>query len=490
VNAAIGLVACGVSLFCLSCRNRLARALGILCALLAGAIGGATLSEHLMGWNLGIDELLFREAAGSVATASPNRMGPNASTTFMLQSIALLGLYIGKRRTIAIAQSLAAATSILAIVPLIGFVYGAQQLYSVAQVTGIAAHTAGALLVLALGVVSARRDVGPVSSVFSEGAGGILIRRLWFPAVPLPFLLGYLAIAGYRANLYDIGLAAALITVSLAVVLSMMVWRTGVLLDRVDAERSSALKNERVARADAEQALKLKDQFLATLSHELRTPLNAMLGWAQMLRERALGEDENQRAADVIARNGQLLGRLVEDLLDTSRISAGHLVLAIEPVDLSQIVQTEIESVAPSLADRNLRIENTIPEGLILDADPQRLRQIVRNVLSNAVKFSERDGRITTSAVPTSAEIELVIADTGVGIRSEFLPHIFERFRQEDGSTTRRHSGLGLGLSIVKDLTELHGGRVAVASPGPGLGTTVTLTLPRNHKRAGERLVS
>jgi signal transduction histidine kinase len=479
-NAAIGLLACGTSLFCAAMAPP-RRGMSLACASIAGALGAATLCQHLFGWNLRIDELLFTEAAGAAATTSPNRMGPNASASFILYSAALISLHLPGRKGVGRAQVLAAVACVLAIVPLVGYLYGAQELYGLARITGIAVHTAGALLLLGIGILCVARDAGPVATFFSTSAGGVMTRRLAIPMLVLPVLLGYFRVWGERANLYDGGLGTALLIVCLTVAFWVVVWRTGVVLDTLDAERETALTRERTARADAERAVKLKDEFIASLSHELRTPLNAILGWTQLLRDGIVPSSNRQKGVDVIARNGEMLGRLVEDLLDISRISAGHLQLDLRSVDVGEVVQETLESFAPSAAARGVELRADIGAGTPpIAADAERLRQIVRNLLSNAVKFTRPGGCILVSVVPAPGGVDLRVSDTGEGIEPSFLPHVFERFRQEDPSSTRQHGGLGLGLAIVRDLTVLHGGRVEAASGGKGKGTTITVTLPHS----------
>ena len=478
-NAALGLLLGAVSLWFVGSQSRHGRPIGIGCAALMGLLGAATLSQHLIGWDLGIDQLLFVESAGSPATASPNRMGYNASLSFLLHSIALLLLYRSMPRGIARAQVISAAATTLAIIPIAGYAYGAEELYALARISGIALHTAVALLILGIGILTARHDVGPIGALSSDGAGGVLTRRMLVPSLLLPFLLGYLWLTGQRAGYYDTGLGAAFSATSLAVVFWIIIWRTGLVLDRIDRERGAALARERAARAEAEHATRLKDEFLAVLSHELRTPLNAILGWTSMLHRHAIPAEQRDRATEIIARNGERLGRLVEDLLDVSRISTGHLALAIETVDMSEIVDNAIAALTPAAAERQVQVECRVAEDARgVAGDSRRLEQIVRNLLSNAIKFTGAGGTVTISTRRVADDIVLEVRDTGCGIDPDFLPHVFERFRQGDASLTRAHGGLGLGLAIVRDLTMLHGGRVEVASPGPGLGTTVTVTLP------------
>jgi PAS domain S-box-containing protein len=245
-----------------------------------------------------------------------------------------------------------------------------------------------------------------------------------------------------------------------------------------EAERALLLERERAARMDAEAANRLKDEFLATLSHELRTPLNAIVGWAAVLRGLAV-EPELRRAVDTIDRNARAQSQLIEDILDVSRIVTGKLQLAVATVDVVSIVGAALESLRPSAEAKQIRVEVDLDPALPpLNGDAGRLQQVVWNLLSNSVKFTPAGGTVSISAAADAQRLRLEIRDTGKGIAPEFLPHVFERFRQADASTTRAHTGLGLGLAIVRHLVELHGGAVEAASAGEGKGATFRVWLP------------
>jgi signal transduction histidine kinase/ActR/RegA family two-component response regulator len=248
-------------------------------------------------------------------------------------------------------------------------------------------------------------------------------------------------------------------------------------------ERERLLASERAAREQAEGAGRIKDEFLATLSHELRTPLNAILGWAQIL-AMAPGNVEDVRAGvEVIERNARAQTQLIEDLLDMSRIVSGKLTLERQPLDPVELVHEVVSTVLPAATAGEVVVDVRVaPPVPSVSADPHRLQQVVWNLLTNAIKFTPRGGRVTVEVrgccrgrTPT---LQIAVADTGQGIAADFLPHIFERFRQADGSSTRRHGGLGIGLSIVRQLTQLHGGTISVASDGPGRGARFTVSLP------------
>jgi len=244
-------------------------------------------------------------------------------------------------------------------------------------------------------------------------------------------------------------------------------------------EREKLLDRERSARAEAESANRLKDEFLATVSHELRTPLTAIMGWTHMLRGGSLDDATTMRALDTIERNAQAQAQLVGDILDVSRVITGKLRLSIETVDLASIINAAIDSVQLAADAKDVRLEVRLdPSARRVAGDASRLQQVVWNLLSNAIKFTPSGGRIAIRLKRAGHDAQLSVSDTGQGISQDFLPFIFDRFRQADGTTTRRHGGLGLGLAIVRHLVELHGGTIRAESPGAGRGTTFDIKLP------------
>jgi PAS domain S-box-containing protein len=246
-----------------------------------------------------------------------------------------------------------------------------------------------------------------------------------------------------------------------------------------EIEREQLLESERAARAEAERIGLLKDEFLATLSHELRTPLNAILGWSQVLRTRTHQPDEITEGLAVIERNARVQTQLIEDLLDMSRIISGKIRLEVQQVDLQEVIKAAVASVRHSADAKDIRIHMLMdPLAGPVRGDPSRLQQCFWNLLSNAIKFTPKGGRVQVSLERVNSQVEVCVSDNGQGIKPEFMPHLFERFRQADASTTRRHGGLGLGLSIVKHLVELHGGTVRARSPGEGQGATFCISLP------------
>ncbi|QDU27285.1 Autoinducer 2 sensor kinase/phosphatase LuxQ [Anatilimnocola aggregata] len=239
------------------------------------------------------------------------------------------------------------------------------------------------------------------------------------------------------------------------------------------------LVKEREAREEAERTSRLKDEFIATLSHELRTPLSAILGWSQLLGRDLLDEKETREAVSSIERNARAQTQLIEDLLDMSRIISGKMRLDVQTADPTDFIAAAIETVRPAAAAKEIRLHSVLdPNAGPVAGDPNRLQQVIWNLLSNAIKFTPKGGEVKVILRRTNSHLEIAICDTGQGISAQFLPYVFDRFRQADGSTTRRFGGLGLGLAIVKQLVELHGGRVEAQSDGDGRGSVFVISLP------------
>ncbi len=258
----------------------------------------------------------------------------------------------------------------------------------------------------------------------------------------------------------------------------------------IEAERERLLASETAARAEAERANQVKDDFLATLSHELRTPLNAIVGWSQLLKQRVEGGDPDVVSGiNAIERNARVQAQLIADLLDVSRVTSGKLQIDRQWFDPAEEVAAAIENVQPVARARDIAVDVTLEghrEPLLWD--PARFQQVVWNLLDNAVKFSPEGGRVLVRLLQTEADLELTVADQGPGISQDFLPHVFEPFRQEHAGTKRGHGGLGLGLAIVRHLVEAHDGRIVATSPGDQRGTTFTVRLPRQGLQRGPAL--
>jgi signal transduction histidine kinase/CheY-like chemotaxis protein len=238
------------------------------------------------------------------------------------------------------------------------------------------------------------------------------------------------------------------------------------------------VRSERAAREEAERASRVKDEFLATVSHELRTPLSAILLWTRLLRTGTLDAAKVAQAMDSVERSAEAQSKLIEDLLDVSRMISGKLKLNLEAVDLAEVATASLDVVRPAAEAKRIGLCATITHGTYVRADPERIQQVLWNLLSNAVKFTPAGGRVALRVGRTRAGVRIEVSDTGKGISSAFLPSVFDRFRQADGTTTRREGGLGLGLAITRQLVDMHGGAIRAKSEGPGRGATFTIELP------------
>ena len=307
----------------------------------------------------------------------------------------------------------------------------------------------------------------------------------------------------YRARLASEGVLVSTVLLSLlfvgaATVVSRRFDERRRLLEKEIVERKRAeelrealLTSERAARSEAERATHLKDEFVATLSHELRTPLNAIVGWASILRHER-GAKIVSQGVEVIERNARLQARMVEDLLDMSRILSGKLAMELQRTDLTGVIEAAVAAVRHTADTKHVRIHAAIEPTRPIHGDPGRLQQVLWNLLTNAIKFTPSGGLVTVFAREAERagahHVEISVTDSGQGIDPNFLPHVFDRFRQADASTTRRHGGLGLGLSIVKSLVEMHQGTVEARSPGEGQGSTFIVCLPLAHTHAGAEI--
>jgi PAS domain S-box-containing protein len=248
---------------------------------------------------------------------------------------------------------------------------------------------------------------------------------------------------------------------------------------QAEEERAQLLVREQAARREAEDANRSKDEFLATLSHELRTPLASILGWARLLGDEMVDESKYPTVFETIARNAKSLAQLIDDLLDVSRIITGKLRLELRPIKLAQVIEAAINGLRPAAEAKQIHFQLSLDSHTgEVSGDPGRLQQVIGNLLSNAIKFTPKGGRVAVRLEAVDSQAEITVSDTGQGMSAEFMPHVFDRFRQADGSSTRQHKGLGLGLAIVRHLVELHGGTVQAESEGEGKGATFKVRLP------------
>lgn len=480
-NAGIAFLLTGIALFLLNRHRgylfvRVARVLALVISL----IGLATFVQHCTDLNLGIDELIFSEPPGEAGTSAPNRMGPPASLNFTLIGLALLLLSSRRERGHNLASKLAVAITGVGAIPALGYLFGAHQLFGIARFTGIALSTAIAFVLLGFAILCSCSESKLARLFVAKDAGGVLMRRLLPPALLLPPFLGYFITTAQGMDWYDWVFGRALLVCAFMLIFARLIWSSAKILQALDRERCELIESERAARGSAERANRFKDQFLATLSHELRTPLNAILGWCQLLkRQQAPSPADIESGLDTIARNARLQAQLIEDLLDMSRILTGKFALRIATFDVLSSLQSAISSIVPAARAKNITIESRLESGPInISGDPDRVQQIFWNLLSNAIKFTPSGGRVMVDCHAHEASVEVAVSDTGCGIEPHFLPSIFDRFAQADGSTTRRSGGLGIGLSIVQELVTLHGGSVTARSDGPGRGATFSIIIP------------
>jgi PAS domain S-box-containing protein len=575
------------------------------------AIALVTLFEHLAGVNVGIDTLIVNRDWGHALTLSPMRMGIPGSLSFAALALTIL-LLTGSARHRSIAGVVPLLPIAISLLSLIGYWFGAESLYGIAAITGIASQTSCIILGLAVGTLALAFEIGIVGLMARDDPGGQVFRLLLLPVIVIPWTLGWLCVLGEQAHLFETafgvavvallqiflfcgllywtshrisrhaqeastaeGRLAAIVQASDDAIISTTTegiitsWNAGAermfgytpaeaigqsvnlvippdrqseesqivgrlqrrehvrhydtirrrkdgtglsvslsvaalwgedgqlaglsktardITERCQSEQILRTKEqelrtlaeaERKARAVAEQASLMKDEFLATLSHELRTPLNAILGWAQLLLIGDSPAEEQREGLETIERNARLQAQLIADLLDMSRIISGKIRIDVQRVDLPKVVEQAFESVRPSAEAKQVRFRKIIdPKAGPIAGDPTRIQQVLWNLLTNAIKFTPKEGRVEIVLERVNSHVEISVVDSGIGIAAEDVPVVFDRFRQVDSSTTRHHGGLGLGLSIVKSLVDLHGGTVSVTSPGKDQGATFRISLP------------
>lgn len=465
-------------------------------AVLVLGVAAATLSEHVLGFNFGIDELLFRESAGALGTQSPNRMGPVASSCLSLLALALLVLDKRTRSGGAPFQPLALSVMLVATVSLLGYIFDARQLFAIARYTGISLPTAAALWLLALGLLLACPEAGLMRRLVGNDSGALMIRRLLPAALILPILLMVLRILGQELGLYDTPVARALLVVSFILTFTALIWRTGKVVSQQASEAARAeraLSEHLVHSLEVlEDADRRKTEFLATLAHELRNPLAPVRSAVHLLKASSSGaangmkaQADAARAYAVIDRQMDHLTRLIDDLMDVSRIARDKLELQKSPAPLSDIIGGAVDASRHALDAHGHQLSIALPpEELHLDADTVRLVQVFTNLLTNAGRYTPAGGKISVTAERDGAELVVRVSDTGIGIAPDQLPHVFDIFYQAERENRRGRHGLGIGLTLVRRIVVLHGGSVSARSDGPGLGSTFTVRLPLSHSEA------
>lgn len=439
-----------------------------LCALFVALVGTFTLIEYLSGWNLGIDQLLFKEAPGAVQTTFPGRMAPNTALNFLITGLTLLLLDAETRRGHPPAQYLILIEGALALLALVGYVYGISTLYGgIASFTAMALHTAVVFLVVCVGVLCARPERGPMAIFTSAGLGGLIARRLFFVAVGFPIMLELAAIAGVKAGLYDPAFESAFHTLLVIIAFLFAVLATAHLLDRIDAGRQRAEEavsklNEDLDRraAELEAANKELEAFSYSVSHDLRAPLRAIDGFSRILIEEYAPQlvPEALRYLQLVRDNTRQMGNLVDDLLAFSRLSRQPL--KVQHVEPTILVRHVLEDLRNEQEGR--RIEVSIGDLPSCQADPALLKQVWVNLLSNAIKYTrKRDtARIEIGYQKTGEEQVYFVQDNGVGFDMRYAAKLFGVFQRLH--RVEEYEGTGVGLAIVQRIIQRHGGRVWV----------------------------
>jgi len=477
-NPAICAVLSATTLLLLHKKTGRAQTFARVFAVLVAAIGALTLFEHIFGMNVGIDTLVSNRPWGQRASTAPMRMGLPASVSFFILGA---GLFLGTRnlRARQLASALATIAVMIASLSLVGYWYGADQLFDVPRLTGIALQTSTILVAIAIGLVTSIPESGVTEILSRPDAGGTVARGLLLPIIALPLILGWIRLMAQRAGLFDTAFGTSAMVLIAIAMLVLLLSRTARSISIQAQLTQAAAAAEIEARKAAEEANRAKDEFLAMLSHELRNPLSSILGWAVILRNGQLTPGRASQALEIIEKNARVEAQLVESLLDLSRIAAGKLKLHTERVDLLSIAHTIVDSMRPAAGNKGVSIELSTPQDpIIVVGDSGRLQQIFSNLLTNAVNFTPRGGHVEFCVTSVGSRAQVQVRDDGEGIDPEFLPLVFDRFRQADGVTSRAHGGLGLGLAIVRELVQAHGGTVDAESAGKGRGSTFTVTLP------------
>jgi signal transduction histidine kinase len=478
VNTAVIFLLYSAGLLLNNSENRQAQTAALVLTAAGMTIAVLTLSQYVFGVDLGIDELIMRDNPNARITSSPGRMSPFVASNFILTGAALLLWRRTAGKNYRPSEYFALAALFMPVVAVTGYIFSATELYSFSSVTGVALFTSILFLILLKGVLAVHNERGFTTILLSETRGGLVLRFLLPSSLVALIFFYWLSAQAARAGLIVPDLVVPLGILSSGAVIAFLIWRSAKLLYDADIKERQTFAELENAYQTAEVASRAKDEFISVVSHELRTPLNSILGWVRIVNADA-SEENVRRAFEVITRQSENQLQLIEDLLDTSRIISGKMRLDIKPFRIEEVVREAIETVRPAAEAKKINLIFDKPDALSwLSGDPDRLQQVFWNLLANAVKFTPRGGAICVRLSETDAHSQIEVTDTGDGIAAEFLPHVFERFRQSDNSATRRSGGLGLGLSLARNIIELHGGEISAKSEGRGKGSTFTVRLP------------
>jgi signal transduction histidine kinase len=485
-NTAICFILAGVSLLLLRERQTdvLCRRVGQLFAVFVIVLSILVLLEWYLELDFGIDQMLVKESPNAAATSVPGRMSMPSAVNFILIEIAVLALPWRTRRGLQVSPVLATLVALSGLFVCTGYLYGVKSYYAFSPFTSMALTTAVLFIALAVGVLSARPDPGPVRLLIADGAASQMAWRLLPVAVVVPMLIGWLQVKGEECKLFGEEMGGALFGTAIVLVFFILIWRTAVRLERSDAERRQAdasLREMETARQVAVDADRVTREFVASMSHELRTPLNGIIGFSELL----LGEEagpllpmQKEFVGDVLS-SGRNLLQLVNDVLDLSQLEAGKMYVRPERFSLQKVVDQATGLATVTARTKAISIHAAIDPALHeVVLDRQKLTQILYNLLSNAVKFTNEGGRVDVRLRPIGARrFQLQVQDTGIGIRADDIPRLFKAFTQLDSGRSRHYGGSGLGLMLTKRLVELQHGSIAVASE-PDVGSTFTVELP------------
>lgn len=485
-NAAVGLLLGAAALVLRSSDSRWARIAGFFPALLLAALGGVTLAEYLTGWDPGIDQFFFREAAFAPGTSHPGRMAPNGALGFLLAGLALC--FVGNRRDWIhqTGEMLAFVVGIIGFQALVGYAFGVVALYGLPDLTQMALHSAVALVILTVGILFVAPGRGYMSVVVEPGGAGVAARVLLPIAVMMPFLLGLFVISGARLGLYDDRLGISILVSFLTLfILAAVGWTAGEIRE-VDRQRRELLEKEKAARNRMEQTLREREEILSVVSHDLRNPLNTISATASLLLEGILPEEERPRHLEIIKRSAHTMERLIRDLLDVTRIERGRLSVQRRRCDVAKLFREGCEELGHVARENGVRLRCRVADLPELDVDPERIRQVLANLVGNAVRYTPEGGVVTVEAAEDDGEVRVSVSDTGPGIPREEIAHLFDPFWQGEGG---KGQGAGLGLAIVKGLVEAHGGRVWAATSSD-TGATFCFILPVDEEEPLENEVA
>ncbi|HEY3112980.1 MAG TPA: HAMP domain-containing sensor histidine kinase [Gemmatimonadaceae bacterium] len=462
-------------------------------AAMVATIAGLTLYEYVRGSQSGFEALLFGDRVKQISYYPAGRIAINSAGGLLLFGLALLSIPHDQRKRDLRAQMFAAPGLLIALLAILGYLFGVKGMYSLSQSSGMALPTAIGQLILGVGILVTVRDRGVGVLLLDEGAAGVLTRRLLPAAVLAPIVLGVIRVLGESAGLYESEFGVSLFVVtSILTFVGLVLWSARVLRntdkERVDllaleqqarAHAEKARAEAEAARAEAERANNSKTDFLAVMSHELRTPLTAIMGYEELLSDGITGpvtELQRQQLGRINASARHLLG-LIDEILTFARVDVGRERVRWESMSVNHTLADAAALVEPMAAAKNIHFfVHLLEEDQAIQTDGTKFRQMLVNLLSNGIKFTEK-GEVRVECSVSNDTLEVRIADTGVGIAAENIEDVFEPFWQAEQTATRRTSGTGLGLSVTRKLARLLGGDVTVASR-VGAGTTFVLTLP------------